>query len=252
MIDASASRGQPERQADTQSPADPFREYAATYSDTVNKSIALSGDSVEDFARIKADLVAEEVGTGVGMTVLDFGCGTGVSSRALARALPALRRLAGVDPSSESLDIARRTTTEAVDFVHAPQPTLPFHDNSFDVVFSACVFHHIDRAEHAHWVSEIRRVLAPGGRVFVFEHNPANPLTRRAVRACPFDRDVRLLSARYTAELLRNAGFEASQPRFYYFVPRILAILRRFERGLRWCPLGAQYYVSAVKRSHAA
>ena len=224
-----------------------FDSYASTYTEAVNASIAITGDSVDHFARVKAELVAAELAGAHGLRILDFGCGTGVSTTALAAALPVRQRLSGVDPSAESISIARSRGHDGLDYEMLSGDTLPFADASFDVVFTACVFHHIERADHAKWLAEIRRVLAPGGRFFLFEHNPNNPLTRRAVRACPFDEGVTLLTPRYAAGQLRRAGFAVGPPHYYYFFPRALAALRPLEPALAWCGLGAQYYVRADK-----
>ena len=182
--------------------------------------------------------------------VLDFGCGTGVSTRALAAAAPAWQ-ITGIDPSHESIECARRTSPNTARFVHDVGSGLPFADSAFDLVFTACVFHHIERAQHSSWVLEIQRVLKPQGRLFLFEHNPYNPLTRRSVRECPFDDGVTLLTGRYAAGVLRRAGFSVSGPTFYYFFPRAFGFLRPMERLLRWFPLGAQYYVTGRKREQA-
>jgi hypothetical protein len=107
------------------------------------------------------------------------------------------------------------------------------------------VFHHIERTAQLRWAKELRRVVAPGGALFVFEHNPYNPLTRRVVRDCVFDKGVTLLTPRYARTLFRRAGFSADAARFYFFFPHALAWLRPLERILGWCPIGAQYFVIA-------
>jgi ubiquinone/menaquinone biosynthesis C-methylase UbiE len=225
---------------------DIFDEFAGKYEQTVDSSIAISGDSVLDFALIKARLVSDSVGSEVGLKLLDFGCGTGTSTRALTDAMPALAAVTGIDPSIESIDRANaENTARNVNFLIQPSERLPFADESYDIVFTSCVFHHIERSDHAKWLGEIRRVLKRGGKFFLFEHNPLNPMTQRAVRECPFDEGVILLSSRYSQRVLRAAGFNPERTRFYYFFPRMLSPLRRLEPMLQRVPLGAQYYVLA-------
>lgn len=225
-----------------------FDDYATKYREAVNASIAITGDSVEDFARFRAGLVRDELGADAKLRVLDFGCGTGISTAALVRALPGLRRVVGVDPSADSIAQARESRGgESIEFVDQPGDCIPLADGAVDAVFTSCVFHHIERTDHAHWVREIHRVLAPGGSVFVFEHNPYNPLTLRAVRTCPFDEGVILLEPGYTRSILSAASFAVSGARFYYFFPRFAAALRPAERWMRAIPLGAQYYVRGMK-----
>src|SRR5205085_5796642 len=50
-------------------------------------------------------------------------------------------------------------------FVHHDAETLPFPDNSFDIVYSNGVIHHTPNTRQV--VSEIKRVLRPGGRAIV-------------------------------------------------------------------------------------
>ncbi len=228
------------------SSADPrFDAYARTYGEAVNDAIAITGDSVDDFARIKAELVARALPIADGIRMLDFGCGTGLSTRALSAAFPRRAQLVGIDPSVESIAVATQRAGDDAQYEVLDGNALPFADGSFDVVFTACVFHHIDRREHPHWLAELRRVLTAAGSLFLFEHNPHNPLTRRVVRECPFDEGVVLLSSRYARRIVRDAGFSATRPSYYYFFPRALAPLRRIEPMMRWCALGAQYFVHA-------
>jgi ubiquinone/menaquinone biosynthesis C-methylase UbiE len=225
-----------------------FDGHAQNYADTVNTRLRSSGEDVAFFARLKAQLVAREMAHDVPRTVLDFGCGIGLGTTAVATALPR-SQVMGCDPSEESVKQAKATLTSTprVRFVPFGGDTLPFDAASFDVVFTSCVFHHIERPSHAWWISEIVRVLKPGGAFFIFEHNPFNPLTRRVVASCPFDRGVVLLGPRYTHALLRHGGLAVTRPKFYFFFPHFLAPLRRFEYLLDWCPVGAQYYVRGTR-----
>jgi ubiquinone/menaquinone biosynthesis C-methylase UbiE len=157
----------------------------------------------------------------------------------------------GVDVSAKVLAVAQRASAAVCEakFVLAANRQLPFADGTFDIAVASCVFHHIDRVEHDAWVRELSRVLAYAGRLFVFEHNPLNPLTLRVVRNCPFDRGVVLLRADYTRQLLAAAGMRVQKAQFYFFFPRVLAPLRRLERYLRRIPLGAQYFVTGERTS---
>jgi SAM-dependent methyltransferase len=226
-----------------------FDEYAGDYAATVNAAIAASGEDSEFFADLKAVLVREALGDHV-RTLLDFGCGVGGSTRALARAFPA-SRISGWDVSPESIARARALGGERLDFSAGSEGAtqLPFPDARFDAAFTACVFHHIPREEHARWARELHRAIAPGGTLVLFEHNPWNPLTRKVVRDCPFDEGVILLRPGYARRLLREAGFTVSRPRYYFFFPHLLRALRPLERLLRWLPLGGQYFLEARRVS---
>jgi ubiquinone/menaquinone biosynthesis C-methylase UbiE len=178
--------------------------------------------------------------------VLDFGCGIGNTSLALASSFPEAR-VVGTDPSSDSIAIARRRAGTNMEFAVSEEHRLPFEDRSFDLAIAACVFHHIDAAQQAHWVREITRVLRPGGRFVMFEHNPLNPLTQRVVRRIPFDEGVILLRRGDAYRLLVNAGLRPRRSRYYFFFPRMLAALRPIEPLLAWLPLGGQFYVAGER-----
>ena len=226
---------------------DLFDSYATTYTETVDDAIQASGESTQFFAELKADLTERELRGRHPRNVLDFGCGIGMSTRALARALSAVD-IMGCDPSRESIERAQAMSSDSgprVKFVPFEGTRLPFDDATFDAAFTSCVFHHIDRKDHQLWAAELLRVLKPGGSLLLFEHNPYNPLTVQVVRRIPFDAGVILLEPHYTRAMLAASGFETPPATFYFFFPRFVAALRRLERFLRRVPIGAQYYVHA-------
>jgi len=222
-----------------------FDQFASDYDATVQAAIGASGESVAYFAALKARLARAEAPSPT-RRVLDFGCGIGNTARALAREMPRAR-IVGTDPSAESLAVARARSGSDIEFALGDDRRLPFEDASFDLVTAACVFHHIDTRHQQHWVGEIARVLRPGGRVVLFEHNPRNPLTRRVVRNVPFDAGVVLLARAASRRLVQGAGLRLVRSRYYFFFPRLLAALRPLEGMLGWLPFGGQYYVAGEK-----
>jgi hypothetical protein len=87
----------------------------------------------------------------------------------------------------------------------------------------------------------LARVVRPGGLVMVFEHNPLNPLTRRAVSTCAFDDDAVLLPQHRTRALMLGAGLENVQSRAILSIPSLGRISRQVDLGLGRLSLGAQY-----------
>lgn len=228
---------------------EPFDRYATAYNTTVQNAIGASGESVQFFAEIKAAIAAEICAASQSLprSVLDFGCGIGNTTRALLIAFP-MAKVSGCDPSEASLSVARVGIAGFGDrarMVAQNVGTLPFADGSFDLAFTSCVFHHVDRADHPRWARELLRVLEPGAPLLVFEHNPFNPLTRRVVSNISFDQGVILLRPRYARRMLEEAGFVVDPARYYFFFPHWLRRLRKVERGMRWLPLGGQYFVVA-------
>lgn len=231
--DASAMRAEFDRLAD---------DYYAQHKD----NIAISGEAPEFFAEYKiADLHRQASRIGLqARHVLDFGSGIGNSVPHFRRHFPE-SALACVDVSLRSMEIARTRSPGTECYVHIEDGRLPLADASQDIVFTACVFHHIPHREHAHWLAELRRVTRAGGLLALFEHNPLNPLTVHAVNTCPLDANARLIRAGRMRRRIIAAGWTDARIGYRLFFPGSLARLRPLERALAWLPLGAQYCVYA-------
>jgi SAM-dependent methyltransferase len=224
-------------------PTEPqFDRYARDYHDLNAAAVRASGETPDYFAALKASYMSRAAPLpedGALRAILDFGCGIGGGIPHLRRAFPDAR-LHGVDASGVSIAMARTASADA-QFSVIEDNRLPLPDATFDLALAACVFHHIAPVERLHWMRELHRVLKPGGKLFVFEHNPLNPLTRKVVRECPFDEDAILLPRGEALALLADAGFREAKSDYIVFFPRMLAALRPLERWLSRLPLGAQY-----------
>ena len=97
-------------------------------------------------------------------TVLDVGCGAGQTL--IATAFEPGTTVVGVDCDMSALELGRQLD-DTICFVCAKGENLPFKPERFDFVFSrvALPYMHLD-----HTLSEIRRVLKPGGRVWFVLH----------------------------------------------------------------------------------
>ena len=115
-------------------------------------------------ARFADDLV-ESVGPGD--RVLDVACGTGIVARcAAARGADAT----GVDVNAQMLDVAR-AADPAVEWIEADATALPLADDAFDVVLCQQGLQFMPDPAAA--LAEMRRVLAPGGRLTVSVWRPS-------------------------------------------------------------------------------
>ncbi|MES2017121.1 MAG: class I SAM-dependent methyltransferase [Pseudomonadota bacterium] len=221
-----------------------FDRFADEYEQQHAANIALSGESPAYFARYKVQDVARLCAPHKPARILDFGAGVGASIPHWQEAFPDAA-LTCLDVSERSLAIARERYPDAAQYRSFDGVTLPFAAGSFDVAFAACVFHHIDVASQVPLLRELRRVLSDDGRLFVFEHNPLNPLTRHAVNTCPFDANAVLIGANTLRARLRAAGFSRLSLAYRIFFPAMLSGLRPLERVLTRVPLGAQYRLCA-------
>lgn len=148
-----------------------------------------------------------------GETVLDVGCGTGtLALKAYARvgATPegsTAGRVSGIDPGPKQIARARSKAKRAgfpIDFQVGVIEQLVFPDQSFDVVLSTFMMHVLPDDLKRQGLSEIARVLKPGGRLLVVdtrrpeEHDQSG----RPVHTGPWNSGIQ-----DQPHLLREAGF---------------------------------------------
>jgi SAM-dependent methyltransferase len=219
-----------------------FDAFAADYVDVQRRNISISGEDPEYFAQYKVRCLDRLVGPTFDDAVLDYGCGVGLVTQQLRTRFSTVH---GFDPSQESVSTARQRTPDARFF--ADRADVP--GDHYGLVVMSGVLHHVHRSERSAVVEQAIGKLRRGGRLVVFEHNPFNPLTRRAVAMCPFDDDAVLLWPREVRRLLAQGGLRDVRRDFIVFLPRALGRLRWMEPYLRAVPLGAQVMVVGTRPS---
>jgi len=105
-----------------------------------------------------------------GTRILDFGCGAGRMIRWLAD-VAGHGEVWGTDISAEHIVWCTQHLAPPFHFlVNTLLPHLPFEDRYFDIVYAGSVFTHIDDLAQT-WFLELRRVLRPGGALYVTVHD---------------------------------------------------------------------------------
>jgi len=220
-----------------------FDQFAQSYDKVLADSVSRYGADVAYYHRYKVRLAAA-LSRRQPSRILDYGCGAGANLGYLAAAFPSAR-IAGCDLSAESLRVAASRHPEASLYDLGAGETPP---GFYDLVFISNVLHHVPPADRPGLMAGIAGLMAPGGELFVFEHNPKNPVTRKVVRECPLDEDAVLLPLEETVLLAKNAGLDAADARYVLFFPASLQRLAFAERFLTRLPLGAQHCLRAVKK----
>ncbi len=152
----------------------------------------------------------ERIGKAASGRVLDVGIGSGLNLPFYGEQA---NRVLGVDPSRELLDFAEERAREAsvpIELLRGAGEALPVDDKSIDTVvvtFTLCSV-----GNPAATLSEMRRVLRPGGMLLFAEHGRApeagvarwqdrlTPIWKRVAGGCHLNRKP--------DELIRSAGFE--------------------------------------------
>lgn len=161
------------------------------------------------------EFLLNNVGIAPTDVVLEIGCGVGRVGKHLA---PRCQRWIGCDVSPNMLRFAaeRLRGLPNVEFVElAGNDLRPIADESIDVVYSTVVFMHLESWDRYAYVKEARRVLRPGGKLYVdnlnlcsdagwasFEVHSQFPPSERPdhISVCSTPQELQ--------EYLKRAGFE--------------------------------------------
>jgi ubiquinone/menaquinone biosynthesis C-methylase UbiE len=132
---------------------------------------------VPAIARPFAEQVVAAAGLRQGERVLDVACGTGIVGRVAAERIGDPGLVAGIDGHPGMIATARSILPDA-DWREASADGVPFDDASFDVTLCSLGLQFI--ADRPRALSEMRRVVRPGGRTAVATAGPV-PAPMRAL-----------------------------------------------------------------------
>lgn len=223
-----------------------FDSLADNYYEEHKNNVKITGEAPEYFAEYKVADLAHYLSKmrASCRRIADFGSGIGNSIPYFRKYFPGTNLIC-VDVSARSHRLAQDRFPGKEEFLLIEGNNVPIDDASQDIVFSACVFHHISGEEHQQWLKELLRITRPGGILAIYEHNPLNPLTVRAFDTCPLDRNARLIRAATLRRDCLAAGWSSVRIDYRLFFPRSLAYLRPLELGMGWLCMGAQYRLLA-------
>jgi len=222
-----------------------FNEYAREYEKILDNDLKFFGEHVGYFAEYKVKIVKETLHRSP-VKILEYGCGIGLNLRYFRKHFPQVE-ISGCDISQSSIDVASRQNSGSELFIIDPE-NLKLRKEKYDLIFVSCVFHHIAPELRAESFSYITNLLKPGGEFYIFEHNPYNPVTRRIVRDCIWDKDAILLKPKETEKLMKDAGLTIIQKKYTLFFPAKLNFVRTVEKLLGNIPVGGQYYIKGMKK----
>ena len=103
--------------------------------------------------------------------ILDVGCGTGSFAVVIKQRHPGAH-VTGLDPDPRALARASRKAERAdvaVTFDQGFADAMSYKDATFDRVVSSLMFHHLPRDVKSGMLREVKRVLAPGGRLHLMD-----------------------------------------------------------------------------------
>ena len=218
-----------------------FDIFAREYDAQLHAHLQKYGQKTSYYIEYKISLMKQCATNKNPVAILDFGCGVGRSLPFLCRYFPG-SEIWGCDTSRDSLRIAKGGNPQCSFFSAEERPS-----QRFTLVFASCVFHHIPLVKRDAVMQTVASWMEPGAELFVFEHNPYNPVTRHLVNTCPFDRDVVLLPLSAMTRLMLRSALSVTTTKYTLFFPASLNRWQSFERFLSWLPLGGQYMVHAAR-----
>lgn len=222
-----------------------FDNYVDDYEKLLNEHVEFFGEENNYFAKYKIKLVKATINS-TPLNILEFGCGIGRNLKFLGEFFPK-SHIYGCDISAKSLDVANKENPE-IDLFLLDPVEMEKNQDKFDLIFVSCVFHHINPSERKNTIQNIYNMLKKDGFIYIFEHNPYNPITRHIVNTCPWDTDAILISMKEASELFKYAGLEIIEKKYALFFPALLKSLRPLENYLGRIPMGGQYYIKAIKK----
>lgn len=224
-----------------------FNNFQNNYEKELERAIAFSGQDVNFFTQVKANLLIKLASKYLGeiseKKIIDIGCGIGLTNKILA---PHFKNLFAVDIAKDLIEKAK-SQNPTIQYFHYDGHVLPFPDGKFDLAFTICVMHCLPVHEWTHYIKEISRTVKKGGFLVVFEHNPLNPLTRYVVNRCSLSVGANLVLPSKLKKTFLDCELTPIEKKYFLIFPWEFKWLKNFEKLVSFIPFGAQYFMVGKK-----
>ena len=221
-----------------------FNEYSHSYDEIIKSQLKHLGD-ISYYAEYKVKILKALTSKKENINILEFGCGIGRNLFYIKQYFPKAN-IFGFDISEKSLTVAKKIDDSFV-LINNIERLKEKYLNHFDIIFIAGVYHHIPPKDRNKNTAILLTLLKDGGKLLLFDHNPYNPITRRLVSTCEFDKDAVLLTLNEIKQLFKKNHFKVIFSKYTLFFPPKLKKIAFLENCLKWIPLGGQYCVCFEK-----
>lgn len=218
-----------------------FNNYVADYNELLRKNTRFFSSNEGYFSQYKVELVTQNINHAV-TRVLEYGCGIGRNIPFLNKHFPNAE-IVGTDISVASLNAAATENSYAQFMVESSELDI----GQFDLIFVAGVFHHVPINQRRSVAKTLSKRLSKTGTLFIFEHNPYNPLTRKIVKNCPYDEDAILIKPVEFSSIFAETTLKIQKQAYYLFVPPRFSQFAFIEKYFQRLPLGGQYWLNLIK-----
>jgi ubiquinone/menaquinone biosynthesis C-methylase UbiE len=180
----------------------------------------LGEDRVYKAVKEAVELQLKDISYG---TVLDVGCGTGLFLELFNS------EYTGVDINAEYIEMARKKGRGC--YLAADATNLPFEAESYDMVFTVGVLHHLDLNNREMMLHEMSRVCKTGGHILIVDGLiPANRLNLIGFTLARLDRGgfkMRIEEFREMLDSARPGAKWINETRIKSFPYELVAVLLR-------------------------
>lgn len=165
-------------------------------------------------------LACQGVGFGDFQTIIDFGCGCGRALRHLKTVMNSQQRLIGLDPDGEAIGWVRANLgVEAYALDDLP-PAAQITTGAADLILSHSVFTHLPEDVQFAWLSELARMLRPGGILIASIHGTkvVEEYTKNLGASGMLDAQAHVLAEMNAKKFFHVVGknaFEEALPAYY-------------------------------------